>query len=137
MMNDKLQLNEIVGYLPYGLEGKYTLSDVVKIAEWQKDEIRDKKLTEDCVQFFRLYCKPILRPLSDLKKEIEVNGESFVPLDRLKLDSCLDYNVEFNNYFSLLYTISDLQKLYQWHFDIYNLINRNLAIDINTLKNER
>lgn len=26
------------------------------------------------------------------------------------------------------------QKLYEWHFDIHNLIDNNLAIDINTLK---
>lgn len=33
-----------------------------------------------------------------------------------------------------LTTIEALEKLYEWHFDINNLIERGLAIDINTVK---
>lgn len=29
------------------------------------------------------------------------------------------------------------EKLFEWHFDVYGLIPQNIAIDINTLKNEQ
>jgi hypothetical protein len=29
------------------------------------------------------------------------------------------------------------EKLAEWHFDVFGLIEKNLAIDINTLENER
>jgi hypothetical protein len=30
----------------------------------------------------------------------------------------------------------DVQKLFEWHFDVFGLISKGLAIDINTLKNQ-
>jgi hypothetical protein len=80
--------------------------------------------------------KPILRPLSDLTKEIEVNGERFVPIVELSYYANEQTNkgkvgLEWGivNTFPYL----DIQKLLSWHFDIYNLIEQGLAIDINTL----
>lgn len=82
--------------------------------------------------------KPILRPLSDLTKEIEHNGEKFVPYIKLYndyprltkseigfLNDLIDKTLEIE------YRI--VQKLLEWHFDIHNLIENGLAININTL----
>lgn len=86
---------------------------------------------------------PYKRPISDLTKEIEVDGEKFVPITIVNLM----YEVENRNNFPLsmyidaswVYSVKMLpcdlvEKLLEWHFDIYNLIPNGLAIDINTLK---
>lgn len=98
-------------------------------------------------------CFPILHPLSDLTKEIEHNGEKFVPIDIInkshKLLGLSEYRlfekenkscallfsskVEGFNIFSAL---DDMIKLIEWHFDIADLIEKNEAIDINTIENQ-
>ena len=85
---------------------------------------------------------PILRPLSDLTKEIEVNGEKFVPYKKLGwilyrnecgIGSELSFGDAHSGTVNVLDYLDDLEKIYEWHFDIYGLIEQNLAIDINTL----
>jgi len=78
--------------------------------------------------------KPILRPLSDLTKEIEVNGELLIPTSYL-LESTgfeiIDYKDSIDDISELPYNI--ISKLCEWHFDIFSLLEKKLAIDINTL----
>lgn len=74
----------------------------------------------------------ILHPL-DLTKEIEHNGEKFVPLYEL-----IKEDKAFTLDFIKCYGIEELklsvyEKLLEWHFDIFGLIEKGLAIDINTL----
>jgi hypothetical protein len=110
---------------------------------------------------------PILRPLSDLTKEIEVNGNKFVPIVELakigtgevkcgvtnsNYGTCY-IDAEFTKKGFFIFTqqtfiwqvgknaeprnienqLELFEKLYEWHFDIYELIKKGLAIDINTL----
>lgn len=72
--------------------------------------------------------KPILRPMSDLTKEITHKGynddKPFVPINvicRWFVD-----NREVVNTYNLLHL---------WHFDTRNLIDKDEAIDVNTLPN--
>jgi hypothetical protein len=99
---------------------------------------------------------PILRPLSDLTREIEVNGEKFVPIVELARIKHPTFGMrnkfwyeDYPNYCTVCdYTAMNIQvfkedtgynkfyiiqKLYQWHFDIFGLIQRGDAIDLNTL----
>jgi len=141
----KLTLQHLAGYLPYGL----------KLWHNQWKEI----LTMDCtgsksyslsIEDVAEYTKPILHPLSDLTKEIEVNGEKFVPIDVLNktfrpsskdlapygYNGKLELDIETENYsqtIDLMDGFQIAQKLYEWHFDIHNLIENNLAIDKNTI----
>ena len=89
------------------------------------------------------YVKLLLRPLSYLTKEIEVNGEKFVPMREIYIfigGGYSSYKAFMSNCYpdfmtpliGLSYNI--IQKLYEWHFDISGLIEKGLAIDINTLK---
>jgi hypothetical protein len=76
--------------------------------------------------------------LSDLTKEIEHNGEKFVPIEflsqypSLKLEdeckSIMSDNRWLNHcsYFLVSY-------LFEWHFDVFGLIEDGLAIDLNTI----
>ena len=79
----KIELKHLAPYLPYGLKircfrkgEKLFLEDIILTGE-----ILDYILSEDANRYN--YHKPILRNLSDLTKEIEHNGEKFVPLYEL------------------------------------------------------
>lgn len=133
----KLTLEHLAGYLPYGL--------AIEILDYKRDYvgIHYSKVNGHYFIGDELYltyeggstgksmqsCKPILRPLSDLTKEIEVGGEKIVPQDELGL-YCLDGLSPFGIKY-LRVGVCDL--LLKWHFDIHGLLEQNLAIDINTL----
>lgn len=85
-------------------------------------------------------CMPILRPLSDLHKEMQ-DDRTY-----LQYFECM-FNFESDNVCPIRMYISSgwtttidelpfeiVSKLIEWHFDIYNLISKNQAIDINTLE---
>jgi hypothetical protein len=125
----KLELKHLAGYLPYDLKIKtafgwatmQTLNDYCVNIDFENVHYYDSLETTDF--------KPILRPLSDLTKEIEVNGEKFVPKSWLgcnHIGECLGLNIATWSFRSSV-------KLHEWHFDLYGLIDAGLAIDINTL----
>jgi len=124
----KLELKHLAGYLPYGLE--------VYHKTWIQALIMDcSGATIDSISILDVaeYSKPILRPLSDLTKEIEVNGEKFVPKDiieELHSSECIRW-ILCNDIYECKYHV--IEKLLEWHFDIYGLIENNLAIDKNTI----
>lgn len=85
---------------------------------------------------------PIVRPRSDLSKEIEHNGERFVPIEwfeekyyTLDLHKQCERLLEEDGY-NWIYQCNYMlvQQLLEWHFDVFNLIPEVGAIDINTLK---
>lgn len=78
-------------------------------------------------------CLLVLLPLSDLTKEIEHNGEKFVPMDILYNEFSQYDCFEFDNINVLNNPYNQIQNLLEWHFDVYGLIEQGLAIDINTL----
>lgn len=130
-MERKLKLEELAGYLPYGLNGIFTLSDVVNLSDGQKDEVREKALTQDNVSFFLVYCKPLLLPLS------EYNGKRnlFGLLDR---DCTYIANILYNGNFSMpildRLSYNGTVILLKHHFDVFGLLECNLAIDKTTYK---
>jgi len=77
----KLELKHLVGYLPYGLSCVENMDDGVKI-EFTLDVLNISNVIDDIKYSNSIL--PILRQLSDLKKEIEVNGEKFVPIEKLR-----------------------------------------------------
>jgi hypothetical protein len=149
----KLELKHLAGYLPYGLKIQGVTH--VEIAELSCCTKTGVNITTRSFQYGMwsdiFDIKPILRPLSDLTKEIEINGKKFVPnyiLNNSFRAGSKDlmpykytgYNVELNieteNYSQTIDLFDGfliVQKLLEWHFDIYGLIEPGLAIDINTL----
>ena len=95
--------------------------------------------TKKADEFLAAGFKPLLRPLSDLTKEIEHNGEKFVPLKEINYfyrmlesqeqadeiadrmignsipDGTLDYHL--------------MVKLFEWHFDVFGLIEQGKALE--------
>lgn len=141
---EKLELKHLAGYLPYGLKMKYTGNG--KPFRGTQD-IETLTISNIELLMFSINRKPILRPLSDLTKEIEVNREKFVPIDFLN-KRCLGLTkyqlkeIQGDQYLLATYTENynclneNTAKdfLFEWYFDIYGLIEKGLAIDINTLK---
>ncbi len=138
---EKLELKHLAGYLPFGvLVTKEDWDNYLKMVVEHKD-IYDLEIKD----VLRFQAKPILRPLSDLKKEIEVNGEKFVPMGMLcsievseeeafklygKIPEIWKYISETKTRYWYFWQV---QKLFEWHFDVYGLIEKGLAIDVNTL----
>ena len=171
----KLELKHLAPYLPY----KVLVGDGRTPFE----------LTEhNFTNVFKYLTTIYLHPLSDLTKEIEVNGEKLVPMVELAKilnlkgeifdnDDCLSFGwdenygddmqgycigwnskgkffgvgysedvfgIDFEKYdngndkmlYELPFTYDCFQKLLEWHFDIFGLIENGLAIDINTLNKE-
>lgn len=146
---EKLELKHIAPYLPYRLQLK-CIGGIFRAnrKELPLIKVADATLTPDL--FADIYnktfdtighFKPILHPLSNLTKKIEHNGEKFVPIVKLyELDIIDVYPLSTNfdiddlhQYCNFGHILSLFEKLYKWHFDIHGLIEKGLAIDINTI----
>ncbi len=148
MNNEKkapvLTLENLAPYLPYKLKLLYADGSIREL------------LYLDFSGIIPVF-KPILRPLSDLTKEIEHNGRSFVPMDTVghipnnfcKCDFVTDWcdkggdfneyvkefvNGVFGNHHLDYLPFGFVQKLIEWHFDVFGLLDQNLAIDINSIE---
>ncbi len=177
----ELKLEHLAPYLPYGLKLWH------ESWECELTMNADGSGSEDLsILDVEEYAKPILRPLSDLTKEIQHNGEKFVPIVELhkiatehqkgkgqQIDKIV-YNkkntiaqlifkhVYFHNgeplgkiifeidtdivCFSIIHTyemeenymfvqnqLQLFQKLFEWHFDVEDLIGKNLGISVHEL----
>lgn len=156
----KLELKHLAPYLPYGLTVLYqdTVSDFYEI---EMIGLENGFVIDDNTSYGFGDVKPILRPLSDLTKEIECDGSKFYPIGKLHNSSyrrngktCKgEYelteevrNIITTKKHSFAHGVKiDLNKLdnneswiinylLKWHFDVFGLIEEGLAIDINTLK---
>ena len=126
----KLELKHLTPYLPYGLQCEY------------KGRLYDYEVVNHIAQYIRIYLpdrtyfyliqtnekefldvKPILRPLSDLT-EAQIN--SLLDGDMLQYTSDLR-----------LLRYGDIEKLFEWHFDVFGLIDKGLALDINNLETNK
>lgn len=92
----ELELKHLSAYLPYNVNLKSNegrISSVMTGIQYPYIECTLEHNIADHVSNFSL----ILRPLSDLAKEIEVNGEKFVPIIELyKLSNQYNYNDEID-----------------------------------------
>ena len=125
----KLEIKHLAPYLPFNIKVQWVRED--------DKELIIQYLTISDYNFLirRKYAKPILRPLSDLTKSIEVNGERFVPAYKMITHGFHNqfwYETEIFDY-RYLYAM-DLEKLFEWHFDVFGLIEKGLAISYNDLK---
>ena len=150
----KLEPKHIAPYFPYGLRVQYIdpITNKKRTANLTSVGIKEiettynrkiKGCSGDIISWSghnsveQMKVKPLLRPLSDLTKEIELNGEKFVPIEMLSYYANEQTEkgttgLEWGIVSSLPYT--DIEKILEWHFDVFSLIPNGIAIDINTLK---
>lgn len=148
----KLTIEHLAPYFPYKLKAVFfinehkVLKSVIYGIDSQEDLIYSDSYLNIDESFFPYVLnsvKPIMRPLSDLIKEIEVNGDRFVPIEKLRGMWDCDNVIEYVGHNAIkedgrligvqALSYVNIQFLLEWHFDIFGLIDNNLAIDINTL----
>lgn len=142
MNTEKLTLEMVAHYLPYGLKmanGKY-------IGEIESVMIAKGEFRISCSGWYEKFSDgkylPILRPMSDYKPYsdsytigggifaktgIDINNELQIVVDS-------DLDQPFHYYVDLMEVNKALNILLEYHFDVFGLIEKGLAIDINTLE---
>ena len=150
---DKLELKHLAPYLPYGLNYQATnqMNGESYISEI---EIHDYNL-----HYYSQDFKPILRPLSDLTKNVFDNTEDVlgVPMRRIALSASkgktdvfhealpLEFYVEWYDKNNVSKSINlnyqckyadwwVMEYLFGWHFDVFGLIEKGLAISVHDVK---
>lgn len=150
----KLEPKHLIPYLQYDLQ-LYGASDIWTLCGYRKNpfpqQSDEKYLLHLCngttiyndASFFEF--SPILYHLSDLGKEIKHNGQKFAPKQTLAKDygfpwigegyGAIEYFVEYKPDYEWRCELEQfapfdvIQKLLEWHFDIFDLIDNGLAID--------
>jgi hypothetical protein len=165
-MENKLEMKHLAPYLEHELKAKYQ-HRTIEILGLKNNTPWSGQLSVQISKALWTYgyeIRPILRPLSDLTKEIDHNGEKFVPIVELakiatKEKKCYITNAnqgtcyvdaEFNKKGFFIYSqntfmwqvgskaepqivwnqISLFNKLFQWHFDVFSLIEKGLAVPL-------
>jgi hypothetical protein len=113
----KLGLKHLAPYLPYKLKikTKHGFDTMGTLNEWLVNGDHEKSYSYENHPNEILEFKPILRPLSELDVDSEVNTPE-------SLQGCC---------------YSYVQHLLENHFDIFGLIPAGLAIDSNTLTDNK
>jgi hypothetical protein len=126
----KLETKHLAAYLPYELEvfNKFYSNIETLEAINTSGTLFTNNFFKEWLHISKY--KPILRPLSQLTQEIKHNGEKFVPAGKMithGFHNSFWYELDKFDY-RYLYAM-DLEKLLEWHFDIYGLLENNLAIE--------
>lgn len=169
----KLELKHLAPYLPYGLKAKlsqegvfnldseyrneyaYSICTVTDFTTYSKDlggsmkvdKSKDYRFDFDSLSEIDI----ILRPLSDLTKEIKYKLSTYAFIDLFEIGDCdgcvfefehgniktikaLEDIAKYNSYSDINYLpYAVVNMMFEYHFDIFGLIDQGLAIDINTL----
>ena len=142
----KLELKHLAPYLPYGLVIKVGLATT---AEMTLDK-NDRGLVDILWVLNNDAYEPYLHPLSDLTKEIPNDRDHvFLPFETLKrleknefhkcsgaksfIAACELKNVPFSRDKWIAKKLTNcpywiMQKLFEWHFDVFGLIPSGLAL---------
>ena len=123
----KLELKHLAPYLPYELSlvARNVVSETPKRIYGKLTAMNIMSLAEGDTLY-----KPILRPLSDLTKEITVSGKTFTPIERIQIydPKNVDYLIEQVKLGLVEVIVFNI--LLEWHFDVFSLIDNDLAINI-------
>ena len=106
----KLELKHLSPYLPYDLKCDIFFA--------QQSMVR----TLDCFYLDKLknnleFIRPILRPLSDFNKVIEVNGEKFVPIEWFEIGDVENNSVDYGK--GNVKIIGLLKDISKYNFSIF------------------
>ena len=144
----ELEAKHLAPYLPYGLKLQYIVRENVKQTGIMKSISHNESEThptrvsiefnnEEHIWMF----KPILRPLSDLNKQIKRDENLLVTPSRafsLVKDEegnwCDEFSADYGESPTAKVDVTQMNFwLFEYHFDVFGLIKAGLAIDINTL----
>ena len=126
----KLELKHLVPYLPYGLK-IWNIDMGVDFDLTIQEE--DEGIDIESILYCKSNWKLILRPLSDLTDRINpIQHHTYLDgLNHNSIEKIQDLIMK-----GILY-LEDYNYLIEYHFDVFGLIEQGLAIDINTLNDEK
>ncbi len=130
-MGEKLTLKHLAPYLPYGLNFQYTAPN----GNTECNTVL--KLTIDNIDWLSHleFNKPILRPLLDLTKEHEDElYELWRDVEKITIESRIGFSIAMKDYVVHKMPYYAVEYLISKHYDINKLIEKGLAIDMNTIK---
>ncbi len=145
---EKLELKHLAAYLPYRLKcnvmGEFIddydepkvpkIFEIVGLNEGYVEYYEEgRTITEQCVFSD---CFPLLRPISDLTKEIEVNDRKIIPIKGMFLPCgerkiLTDWSNENKCWLGEQMSYLVYAHLFEMHFDLFNLIENKIALNIN------
>ncbi len=133
----QLEIKHLAPYLPFGVKVRVLRED----NEYDIFGLTPSQLTLFASNYHFEF-KPILRPISDLNKQVEIEGKLITPIEMV-----LPYVADIPPFLledererlmlrlrlgmidGIFY--AQIQRLLQMHFDIFGLIKEELALDIN------
>ena len=138
---DEFKVKYLSAYLPYGV--KVTADNWGTTLKLHFDSHR-----LNCISIFDLMhqkqVKLKLRPISQLTKEIEHKGKKFIPF--YALSEIYDSELQFNDLDAKAIVSQSIilmkeygyehcqtwvfEKLKEWHFDVFGLIEKGLAVPL-------
>jgi len=131
---EKLTEKELLPYVPYEvLVTKEEWDNYLKVVIVKSIPYNVYEIYPEAVLVLK--AKLILHPMSDLEKVIKHNGKSLSfskfylsETELITIKNCLEFK------FNLLNNISAsvFNRLCEYHFDVFGLIPRGLALDYNT-----
>ena len=129
-----LEIKHIAPYLPYGLRPNTAYEFTIVGADLTSVYCSHPNYSMLKILSYKEF-KPILRPLSDLtkvdiKEFYQCSDIDMGIIDWQEWAEELYHSLKNDNPFQL----SQFEYLYKRHFDVFGLIENNLAIDFNTLK---
>lgn len=157
----KLSITHLAPYLPYGLKVQTSWSIdgfgwicTSKAIGLYRDELLLEpytilhkhipyRISIDRTSLSDPDTKPLLLPMSSLYTEITHNGKTFIPQKELDWGSWNDeigyivsaeYGENSRVAINVLDFIDDYYKLLEWHFDVFGLIDKGLALDKTKIK---
>jgi hypothetical protein len=150
-MKEQLQLKEIVGYLPYGLKAEILdykcdyvgrqYDEIIGLKEWSK-EGDWCLLTDGCSKPSLDRVKPILVPISSLTEFLrEIYQEynySLLAIKEMPYGTIVTYQLMGETFKDIVYSQGSFNccpmfvfnKLLEKKLDVYNLIEKGLAIEV-------
>ena len=147
-----LELKHLAAYLPYKLNcnlydnGELINNGELMTIKTKYSENSENPLTFNCKSkkypekythplcFNYVEIKPILRPLSDISKIIEHDGKRFSAFNVLAKrasEYIPEKDLNKKAVAELLGNYSQVEKLIEWHFDVFGLIEAGLSLDFN------
>lgn len=154
---NELKIEHLSVYLPYGLKlqyivrGKVEKIGTMKTIIHNEDETHPTKISIDYNDAEHIWMfKPILRPMSDMHKELFIDGTfGFIPEKRIVneyINTCYWGTNEIGTgilnkdgkIVDLCFIGGEIvgecpfliyKSLIEWHFDVFGLIEKGLAVD--------
>lgn len=141
---EQLTIKELAVYLPYKVrfisELDKAYDDFGNQPVWRLDGI-NKLYGDYCLLPLEIndaypiqHCKLVLIPLSDLTLSLvkEMIGESICDF-RFDLSDDFSFEVYTESIGWVGLSYNEYNQFFRYHFDVFGLIDKNLAIDLNTL----